>query len=295
MNLKHQCESEIPASNPKVSIGMAVYQAEKHIRQALDSLCVQTYTNFELIISDNASTDETSKICQEYANLDHRIKYVRQQTNLGAAGNFEFVLNAACGEYFMWAAHDDVWSSDFIQINQLFLESNKDYVASISPVRFDDGDFEPIHMGDLPLNGLLYQRFEQFFNCWHANSRFYSLFRIQVLKACPYYGVDFFGEDWVIMLFVIMQGNMNRSETGFLVRGHQGLSNSGKILKYYRRKWFHWLMPCYELCVITINLSVKFPFKYRLLILYSLVKLNWQACKASLLQALSYKKIPHKK
>ena len=80
---------------------MAVYQAEKHIRQALDSLCVQTYTNFELIISDNASTDETSKICQEYANLDHRIKYVRQQTNLGAAGNFGFVLNAASSAIFV--------------------------------------------------------------------------------------------------------------------------------------------------------------------------------------------------
>ena len=97
MNLKHQSKREIPASNPKISIGMPVYQAEKYIRRALDSLLGQTYGNFELIISDNASTDETSKLCQEYANLDDRIKYVQQRINRGAASNFEFVLSVARG------------------------------------------------------------------------------------------------------------------------------------------------------------------------------------------------------
>lgn len=282
MNLIHQGGSEIPASNPKISIGMPVYQAEKYIRRALDSLLGQTYANFELIISDNASNDETSKICQEYANLDNRIKYVRQQINRGAAGNFEFVLNAASGEYFMWAAHDDIWSPDFIQINLLFLESNKDYVASVCPVRFDDGDFEPIHMGDLPLTGLPYQRFEQFFNCWHANSRFYSLFRTQELKVCPYYGVDFLGSDWVIMLYVIMQGKMNRAATGSMVRGHQGFSNSGKILKHYRKKWIHWFLPLSELCLITFKMSAAFPVKHWFTIIYLLAKFNWQVLRAAI-------------
>lgn len=92
---------------PKVSIGMPVYNGEKFIRGALDSLLVQTFTDFELIISDNASTDNTERICQEYAAKDNRIRYVRQLKNVGPVANFKYVLDEAVGVYFMWAAHDD--------------------------------------------------------------------------------------------------------------------------------------------------------------------------------------------
>ncbi len=92
---------------PRVSIGMPVYNGEKFIRDALDSLLAQTFSDFELIISDNASTDDTEAICRDYAAKDVRIRYVRQAENLGAAANFKFVLDEAVGEYFMWAAHDD--------------------------------------------------------------------------------------------------------------------------------------------------------------------------------------------
>jgi glycosyltransferase involved in cell wall biosynthesis len=94
-----------------VSIGMPVYNGEKYIREALDSLLSQTFTDFELIISDNASTDDTSKICQEYANRDSRIRYIRQAANIGANANFEFVLMQAIAELFMWAACDDYLES----------------------------------------------------------------------------------------------------------------------------------------------------------------------------------------
>lgn len=92
---------------PQVSIGMPVYNGAKFIREALDSLLAQTFIDFELIISDNASTDGTEAICREYAAEDQRIRYVRQAQNLGAAANFKYVLDEAVGEYFMWAAHDD--------------------------------------------------------------------------------------------------------------------------------------------------------------------------------------------
>lgn len=99
---------------PKVSIGMPVYNGAQFIREALDSLLAQTFTDFELIISDNASTDGTEAICREYAATDRRIRYVRQPENSGAMSNFKFVLNEAVGEYFMWAAHDDRWHPDFL-------------------------------------------------------------------------------------------------------------------------------------------------------------------------------------
>ena len=92
---------------PAVSIGMPVYNGEKYIREALDSLLAQTFENFELIISDNCSTDGTSHICKEYTSRDSRIRYIRQDTNIGPIANFEFVLQEARGEFFMWAACDD--------------------------------------------------------------------------------------------------------------------------------------------------------------------------------------------
>jgi len=107
--------SEHDAPLPRVSIGMPVYNGEKHLRTALDSLLGQTFRDFELIISDNASTDATEAICTEYADRDERIRYVRQTSNLGAAANFQFVLRQARAPLFMWAAHDDWLDPDWIE------------------------------------------------------------------------------------------------------------------------------------------------------------------------------------
>lgn len=100
---------------PAVSIGMPVYNGERYISEALDSLLAQTFVNFELIISDNASTDDTERICLEYASRDARIRYIRQDTNKGAASNFKYVLEGAVGTFFMWAAYDDMWESNWLE------------------------------------------------------------------------------------------------------------------------------------------------------------------------------------
>lgn len=99
---------------PQVSIGMPVYNGAPFIRKALDSLLSQTFSDFELIISDNASTDQTGAICREYASRDFRIKYVRQCQNMGAVKNFQYVLDKARADHFMWAAADDMWDENFI-------------------------------------------------------------------------------------------------------------------------------------------------------------------------------------
>jgi glycosyltransferase involved in cell wall biosynthesis len=105
---------DILDSRPLVSIGMAVYNGELYIRQALDSLLAQDYENFELIISDNASTDKTRQICLEYVAKDKRIQYYRNQRNIGAQRNFDRVFELSSGEYFMWACHDDYWKSGYL-------------------------------------------------------------------------------------------------------------------------------------------------------------------------------------
>jgi len=100
---------------PTVSIGMPVYNGEKYLRTALDSLLAQTHRHFCLIISDNASTDGTEAICRAYIERDPRVVYFRQPLNIGAAANFQFTLDQANAEFFMWAAHDDYWAPRFLE------------------------------------------------------------------------------------------------------------------------------------------------------------------------------------
>lgn len=107
-------ELSVPERNPAVSIGMPVYNGAQYIREALDSLLAQTFTDFELIISDNASTDATQSICEEYARRDPRVSYVRQAENKGAVANFRFVLDRARADLFMWAAYDDLWAPNYL-------------------------------------------------------------------------------------------------------------------------------------------------------------------------------------
>ncbi len=117
-------------SSSKVTVGMPVYNAERFIQGALDSLLAQEYKDFELIISDNDSTDGTGKICREYAARDTRIRYIRQSVNKGVEFNFQFVLDQAVGVYFMWAAADDLWNRLFISELVIILDSNPDVVLS---------------------------------------------------------------------------------------------------------------------------------------------------------------------
>ncbi|MBD2327264.1 glycosyltransferase [Alkalinema sp. FACHB-956] len=99
---------------PRVSIGVPVYNGEAFLRDCLDSLLGQTFSDFEIIISDNASTDSTEAICREYAARDARIYYYRNDYNIGPVANFDRVLRLARGEYFKWAAHDDVSAPEWL-------------------------------------------------------------------------------------------------------------------------------------------------------------------------------------
>jgi glycosyltransferase involved in cell wall biosynthesis len=100
---------------PRVSIGLPVFNGENFVSQAIESILAQTYTDFELIISDNASTDRTEAICREYAAADPRIRYYRNGHNLGAAANFNLTFELASGEYFKWAAHDDMLAPEYLE------------------------------------------------------------------------------------------------------------------------------------------------------------------------------------
>jgi glycosyltransferase involved in cell wall biosynthesis len=111
-------------NKPRVSIGLPVFNGENYLSEALDSILAQTYSDFELIISDNASTDRTPEICKAYAARDPRIRYYRNAKNLGASPNFNRVFELSSGEYFKWAAYDDLIAPDFLLQCVVALDQN---------------------------------------------------------------------------------------------------------------------------------------------------------------------------
>ena len=173
-------------SIPVVSIGMPVFNGALFIREALDLILGQTFRDFELIISDNASTDETKAICLEYAARDPRIRYVRQVENLGAIANLQFVLDQAVGEYFMWAAYDDLRSKKFIEILLAGFE-DKNVVTSFSKCAQIDSSARKI--GDeIILDFSDDSPYKRIRNYWRdrrdlRDILFYGLHRSKVLKC----------------------------------------------------------------------------------------------------------------
>lgn len=260
---------------PKVSIGMPVYNGEETICQALDSLLAQTFTDFELIISDDASTDRTGEICLEYAKKDPRIRYVRQPENRGANFNFQFVLDKARGEYFMWAAQDDVRSPDYLSVNVDFLCRNLDFVASTSPGRFNGGEFDEIKMGDAGLTGEMSQRIVSFFRGTrvHANGRYYSLLRRNVIKDYPV-ADGFLGSDWAIVLYLASKGKLNRTAEGSVVFGRSGVSNSKNIFRIYRKSLADFFFPFFRLSLYALELSKTFSIRDKSKIIWALLIIN---------------------
>ncbi len=207
-----------PASNslmPLVSIGLPVYNGERFIQRALDSLLAQDYSNLELIISDNASTDRTGDICLSCQAKDARIRYYRNEANIGMMGNFKRALDLARGEFFMFAAHDDRWSPEFISslLADLNRHPESEVVMSaldvvdekgvlIKPVRLDQGDKSPNELGYFSL--LL-----RLMTLWGGSTKshhyyFYGIFRRSFLQKTFHYYVDTaFGDRMFIALLCL--------------------------------------------------------------------------------------------
>jgi glycosyltransferase involved in cell wall biosynthesis len=149
-------------TTPLVSIGLPVYNGERFLPRALDSLLAQTFTDFELVISDNASTDKTSEICQAYQTKDVRVRYYCNEKNMGMGWNFDRVIELSLAPYFMYAADDDWWEPDFIRLLFHELEIHPEAAVALSsldivdeegnlikPVRLDIGDKSPNELGYL--------------------------------------------------------------------------------------------------------------------------------------------------
>jgi glycosyltransferase involved in cell wall biosynthesis len=115
--------------SPLVSIGLPVFNGEKYLAESVQTLLAQTYSNIELIISDNASTDRTRELCEKFAASDDRVRYHRNETNIGGANNHNLTFTMAQGKYFRWAAHDDVVEPELIERCVAVLENHPEVVV----------------------------------------------------------------------------------------------------------------------------------------------------------------------
>jgi glycosyltransferase involved in cell wall biosynthesis len=129
---------------PTVSIGLPVFNGERYLERAVESILGQTYSDLELIISDNASTDKTAEICREAAERDERVTYIRNDVNLGAAENYNIVFRASNGTFFKWASHDDLIAPEFVERCVEVMHENPAAVTCYPRTTFIDEDGEAI-------------------------------------------------------------------------------------------------------------------------------------------------------
>ena len=129
---------------PLVTVGMFIYNEGQFLRDTLSSLLSQDYPNLEILIADNCSTDDSGAVCEEAAAGDSRIRYVRHAENIGAPANSIYVLEAASGDYFMWASGHDLWAPDLVRKCVAALEACPEAAIASAPSNWIDVAGNPL-------------------------------------------------------------------------------------------------------------------------------------------------------
>lgn len=170
----------------RVSIGMPVYNASAYVRTALDAILAQTFADFELVVADNASTDDSAAICEEYARRDSRIRFYRNAVNIGANGNFTYTLSLACNPYFMWASSNDYIAPTYIEKAAAVLDARPDVVLCCAVPRYFAGHPDKFRDVDDPMNIEMESpitRFTALLDRITINNAMHGLIRTEALRA----------------------------------------------------------------------------------------------------------------
>jgi glycosyltransferase involved in cell wall biosynthesis len=169
---------------PRLSIGLPVYNGENYLAESLAALLGQSYEDFELIISDNASTDGTGDICRRYGQQDTRIRYIRQPRNIGCAPNHNFVVEQARGELFKWASNDDLYARDLLRSCVAALDENPHVVLAHSRTAVIDSTGTVTETPEYPLTTASLHAPERFRSTLFGNGGddIYGVIRADVLR-----------------------------------------------------------------------------------------------------------------
>jgi glycosyltransferase involved in cell wall biosynthesis len=235
----------VNSNKPIISVCIPVFNGEKNISKNLDSLLSQNFKNFEILISNNKSTDKTLEICNFYKKKFDHIKIFNQKKKLPVFQNFKFLIKRSKGDYIMWLASHHKISKNFLKENLKILKKNNDFVASMGVDYFDKFK-DPVDQKKFTFNKDIYHNLLIFFNnCWRTHGLFYSLIRrgvvFKIIPSLKHY----LASDWIFMISLIFQGKIYRSLNTSLILGNEG--NSSQTTK-----------PNY----ITKNFKSFFPLHY---------------------------------
>lgn len=188
-----------PGERPLVSLLIPVYNGMPYLTETLKACIEQDYGNIEIIITDNASTDETAVVCEGLARIDARVRYVRNEANLGAAANFNLGFELSRGKYLKWCAADDLFSPNFVSACVSVLEGRPEVVLAYGSSRSIDErgrDIPLVGRGmkeHLPGDGSV-RRFHKDLYDRATNFEVFGVFRRSALAETtlhrPYYGSD---------------------------------------------------------------------------------------------------------
>ena len=225
-------------NHPLVSIGLPVYNGEKYLEEALDSLLSQTFKDFELIISDNASTDKTGDICQCYLEKDDRVRYYRSETNLGMHRNWNYVFELSSGKYFKWAAHDDLYAPQFVEKCVDILDRDASVVLCSTRTKIVNENGQFLKNYDVFVTADLLKPHERFYNMLavdHWCFQIFGVIRSDVLKETPLHGY-YFGSDRNLLAELCLHGRVYEvPEYLFLRRDHPAASTSLETLHHWEK------------------------------------------------------------
>lgn len=204
----------------EITVGIPLYNGETDVERAIESVLNQTFTNFKVFISDNASTDNSIEICKRFEQVDRRIHIHHHQENIGVIQNFYFVLQQAKTNYFVWLAHDDWWAPDFLEQNYTALQHHSDVVCSVSKVRMMNhkGEELQLNAGTKALSKDPQKNLTSFLLAPCCNSRFYGLFRTRVLQESFLPNDVYWAFDWVVMARTLTFGKHQQGDKELLFR-----------------------------------------------------------------------------
>ncbi len=228
-------------SHVLVSIGVPVYNGERFLRFALESLLSQTHTNLEIIISDNASTDGTEAICRSYAAQDKRIRYYRNERNLGAARNYNLTFEKSSGKYFKWAAHDDMCDATLIEkcVKVLENEPSVSLAYAQTTIIDDNGAFKTNHEDKFNFREReAHRRWVQFCKAPLDCNAVFGVMRADLLRETPRIG-PYESSDRVLLGEMALRGEIAEVPGRlFLRRYHGKISTNAHATKQSMAKWF---------------------------------------------------------
>jgi glycosyltransferase involved in cell wall biosynthesis len=229
-------------NNPKVSVGLAVFNGEKYLREAIDSILAQTFTDFELIISDNASTDRTAKICREYAIKDSRLRYYRNSVNIGGVNNENRTFDLSRGKYFHWAAHDDFFAPEFLTKCVEVLDRNPSVVLCYPLIVSIDehGNAMGTKSFGRGTSKSPSERFRSLATIYHANEASYGLMRADILRENQLRQKNYTDSDRTFISALSLYGEFYEvPEPLFFKRFHSKNTYPGGLYRYARGVWFN--------------------------------------------------------